>query len=166
MGSPENGSKKMWDELVRMVNDQFDTPQFRRLLSISFSRERAQQYSIQMAYYVKNRRDCWGFVQGAAPLDVKQVIWQHESDELINDPRCETDHFALQVKECRLLGISPEEVDKAEPVPQARAAHYAWTYLALQQNWLAAFASSSILERRNSNEIVKGGGLSLRIGKK
>ena len=53
MGSPENGSKKMWDELVRMVNEQFDTPQFRRLLSISFSRERAQQYSIQMAYYVK-----------------------------------------------------------------------------------------------------------------
>lgn len=54
----------MWDELVRMVNDQFDTPQFRRLLSIKFSRERAQQYSIQMAYYVKNRRDCWGYVQG------------------------------------------------------------------------------------------------------
>jgi len=73
MGSPENGSKKMWDELVRMVNDQFDTPQFRRLLSISFSRERAQQYSIQMAYYVKNRRDCWGYVQGAAPLDATKA---------------------------------------------------------------------------------------------
>jgi Iron-containing redox enzyme len=154
------------EELDRMVNVQFETPEFVRFLSVKYTLNRARFFALHMAFYTKNRRDCWGYVQGAAPLDVKRVIWQHESDELINDPRCETDHFALQVKECRLLGIAPEEVDKAEPVPQARAAHYAWMHLALKQNWLAAFASSSILERRNSNEIVKGGGLSLRIGKK
>src|SRR6184192_2274359 len=106
MGSAENGSKKMWDEFVRMVNDQFDTPQFRRLLSISFSRERAQQYSIQMAYYVKNRRDCWGYVQGAAPLDVKKLIWEHEQDELIwNEAEGKQDHIALAVTEGGVLGL-------------------------------------------------------------
>lgn len=154
------------EELDRMVNAQFETPEFRRFLSVKFNMNRARFFAIHMALYTSNRRDCWGYVQGAAPLDVKRIIWQHEEEELVSDPRCETDHFTLQVRECRLLGIHPEEVGKAEPVPQARAAHYAWTYLALQQDWLAAFASSTILERRNSNEIVRGGGLSLRIGQK
>ncbi|HEV8341807.1 MAG TPA: iron-containing redox enzyme family protein [Candidatus Binatia bacterium] len=154
------------EELDGMVNHQFGTPEFVRFLNVRFTMNRARFFAIHMALYTKNRRDCWGYVQGAAPLDVKRIIWRHEEEELVSDPRCETDHFSLQVKECRLLGIHPEEVEKAEPIPQARAAHYAWIYLALQQDWLAAVASSSILERRNSNEIVKGGGLSLRIGKK
>src|SRR5437868_10268447 len=130
MGSPENGSKKMWDELVRMVNDQFDTPQFRRLLSISFSRERAQQYSIQMAYYVNNRRDCWGYVQGAAPLDVKRMIWAHEQEELVHDPRAGTDHSTLATREGALLGLSAEDIETAELVPGAVAAFFAWVHLA------------------------------------
>jgi hypothetical protein len=154
------------EELDRMVNLQFETPEFVRFLFVKYTMNRARFFALHMAFYTKNRRDCWGYIQGAAPLDVKRIIWRHEEEELVSDPRCETDHFSLQVKECALLGIRPEEVEKAEPTPQARAAQYAWAYLALQQNWLAAFASSSILERRNSNEIVKGGGLSLRIGKK
>jgi hypothetical protein len=45
----------MWQGLVQMANDQFDTPPFQRLLNTKFSRGPAQQYSIQMAYYVRNR---------------------------------------------------------------------------------------------------------------
>jgi hypothetical protein len=63
MSSVANGIDRMWQSLVQMANDQFDTPPFKRLLlNTKFSRERAQQYSVQMAYYVKNRRDCWGYV--------------------------------------------------------------------------------------------------------
>jgi len=149
-----------------MVNEQFGTPEFLRFLSVRYTMNRARFLAIQMALYVKNRRDCWGYVQGAAPLDVKRVIWRHEGEELTRDPRCDTDHYSLQVRECGLLGIPPEEVARAEPIPQARAAHYAWIYLASRQDWLEALASSSILERRNNNQIVKGGGLSLRIGMK
>jgi len=159
-------SQALREELGRMVNAQFETPEFARFLSIRYNRNRAGFLALQMAFYVSNRRDCWGYVQGASPLDVKRVIWQHEGEELVNDPRCDTDHYALQVRECELLGIPPEEVARAEPIPQARAAYYAWIYLATRQDWLAALSSSSILERRNNNEVVKGGGLSYRIGQK
>ena len=82
MSSSENAIDSMWQELVRMANEQFDSLAFRRLLATKFTQKRAQEYSIQMAHYVKNRRDCWGYVQGSAPLDGKKLIWEHEEDEL------------------------------------------------------------------------------------
>ena len=149
-----------------MVNAEFETPEFARFLAVRYNLDRARFLALHMAFYTSNRRDCWGHVSGASPLDVKRVIWRHEGEELVSDPRCDTDHYSLQIKECALLGIAEEEIARAEPIPQARAAHYAWIYLATRQDWLAALASSSILERRNNNQIVKGGGLSYRIGQK
>lgn len=159
-------SEELRQELDGMVNAQFETPEFARFLSVRYNMNRARFLALHMALYTKNRRDCWGYVQGASPLDVKRVIWQHEGEELVSDPRCDMDHYSLQVRECELLGIPPEEVARAEPIPQERAAYYAWIYLAGRQDWLAALSSSSILERRNNNQIVKGGGLSYRIGRK
>lgn len=159
-------SQALREELDRMVNEQFETPEFVRFLSIRYSMNRARFLALQMAFYVSNRRDCWGYVQGASPLDVKRIVWQHEGEELVNDPRCDTDHYTLQVRECELLGIAAQEIARAEPIAQARAAYYAWIYLAMRQDWLAALSSSSILERRNNNQVVKGGGLSYRIGQK
>jgi len=78
-----NGVEKMWEELVGLCNAQFSSAPFKRLLSAKFTQARAQQYSIQMAYYVQNRRDCWGYVQGSAPFEIKKLIWQHEEDELM-----------------------------------------------------------------------------------
>lgn len=159
-------TKQLREELDRMVNVQFETPEFSKFLSIKYTLPRARFLALEMAAYTRNRRDCWAYVQGASPLDAKQAIWQHEGEELMRDPRCDTDHYSLQIKECRLLGIAPEEIAKAVPIPQTLATHYAWLYLALKQHWLSGLASSSILERRNNNEIVKGGGLSLRIAQR
>jgi len=86
-------------ELNRMANAQFDTPEFQRLLSVRFTLPRARFYIIHNAFYNKNRRDCWGFVLGAAPLDVKKLVWKHEEDELITDKRAGEDHYSLGV--CR-----------------------------------------------------------------
>src|SRR5918992_4009070 len=109
MSSFENGIDIMWQELVRMANEQFETPPFRRLLATKFTQKRAQEYSIQMAHYVKNRRDCWGYVQGSAPLEVKKLIWAHEEDELIgNRKEGKTDHITLAVKEGEVFGLSAE----------------------------------------------------------
>src|SRR5512142_2240963 len=107
------GLEAMWAELVRMANEQFDTPPFRRLLNTKFSRERAQQYSIQMAYYVKNRRDCWGYVQGSAPLPVKKMIWAHEQDELVGkSTEGKLDHITLAVQEGELLGLTADAFER------------------------------------------------------
>ena len=73
--------------LDQMVNDQFDSVEFKNFLAVPLTLERGRFYVVQNALYTSNRRDCWGYVQGGAPLEVKRVIWEHESDELINDPR-------------------------------------------------------------------------------
>ncbi|MCZ6626110.1 MAG: iron-containing redox enzyme family protein [Deltaproteobacteria bacterium] len=152
--------------LDRMVNEQFETPEFKRFLSVPLTMERARFFVLQNALYTKNRRDCWGYIQGSAPLDVKALVWKHESDELINDPRCNTDHFSLCVKQGEVLGLTPEDFETAQLPPMARACFYAWIHIATRNHWLTAFTSSQMLERRNNGQIVKGGGLSLRVGKK
>jgi pyrroloquinoline quinone (PQQ) biosynthesis protein C len=149
-----------------MVNEQFETPEFERVLSLPLTKNRGCFYMIQNALYTTNRRDCWGYVQGAAPLDVKKLIWQHESDELVNDPRCQMDHYTLTVKQGEALGLTPEDFEKAEVPPMVRACFYAWLHIATRSPWLTAFTSSQMLERRNNGEIVKGGGFSFRMGHK
>ncbi len=162
MGKP----LRLIEELNRMVNEQFGTPEFVHFLSVPLNRERARFFVVQTAHYVKNRRDCWGYVQGSSPLDVKAIIWEHEKDELIQDPRCQSDHYTLTIRTAESLGLTREQVDGSAPFPAGRAALYAWIYLARNRSWLEAFAASAILERRNNGKIVKGGSLSERIGRK
>jgi hypothetical protein len=154
----------MWNELVRLANEQFETMPFKRLLQIKFSRTRAQQYSIQMAHYVHNRRDCWGYVQGSAPLDVKRMIWEHEQDELIGKTgEGKVDHITLAVKEGEVFGLAAGAFESSYGLEGGRVCFSAWIRLA-QGPWLEAIAASAILEMRNSGELIKGGSLSQRIG--
>ncbi len=152
--------------LDRMVNDQFDSIEFKQFLGVPLTMERGRFYVVQNALYTSNRRDCWGYVQGGAPLDVKRVIWEHESDELINDPRAGMDHYTLTVKQGEVIGLKPEDFEKAEIPAMVRTCFYAWHHVALRGPWLAAYAASHMLERRNNGKIVKGGGMSYRVGMK
>jgi hypothetical protein len=68
-----------------MVNRQFDTAEFKALCRAVDSGR--QSLSEPHDLYAANRRDCWSFVAGKAPLDVKRAIWEHEKDELIHDTR-------------------------------------------------------------------------------
>jgi hypothetical protein len=154
----------MWCELVGLCNEQFDTPPFKRLLKARFTRERAQQYSIQMVYYVQNRRDCWGYVQGSAPLEVKKWIWEHEQDELIGrKSENKQDHITLAIKEGAVLGLTAEAFERTARLEGGEVCFSAWIRLA-QGPWLEAIAASAILELRNSSELIEDGALSRRIG--
>ena len=152
--------------LDKMVNDQFDSVEFKALLDLPLTMERGRFYVVQNALYTSNRRDCWGYVQGGAPLEVKRVIWEHESDELINDPRVGMDHYALTVKQGEVIGLTPEDFEKAEIPAMVRACFYAWHHIAMRSHWLTAYTASHMLERRNNGKIVNGGGMSYRVGKK
>src|SRR5918995_196491 len=164
VSSCENDLEQMWTEAVQLANLQYQSGPFKRLLNLKFSRQRAQQYSIQMAHYVKNRRDCWAFVQGSSPLDVKQMIWDHERDELIGKQNeGKPDHITLAVKEGEVLGLTPEAFDQTGCIEGGVVCFSAWIRLA-QRSWLEAIAASAILEMRNSGELIKGGSLSQRIG--
>jgi hypothetical protein len=164
MSANQNGVDALWSELVRLCNKQFESAPFKRLLGAKFSKERAQQYSIQMAYYVQNRRDCWGYVQGSAPLEIKKVIWEHEEDELIGRKReGKTDHITLAVKEGEVLGLDAGAFERTARLEGGEVCFSAWIRLA-QRPWLEAIAASAILEMRNSAELIEGGSLSRRIG--
>jgi pyrroloquinoline quinone (PQQ) biosynthesis protein C len=158
--------RELSETLDRMVNEQFETLEFKNFFAVPLTIERGRFYVIQNAFYTSNRRDCWGYVQGAAPLDVKRVIWQHESDELVNDPRVNMDHYSLTVKQGEVIGLKPEDFEKAELPPMVRACFYAWHRIAIGSHWLTAYTASHMLERRNNGKIVKGGGMSFRVGKK
>jgi pyrroloquinoline quinone (PQQ) biosynthesis protein C len=153
-------------ELNEMTNQQFETPEFRDLLSLPLTMARARLYTINMAHYVANRRDCWGYVQGGAPLDIKRLVWEHESDELVNDPRAGMDHYALAAKEAQVLGLTREDLETTEPLPGALACYYAWIHIAMTRPWREGVTASSMLERRNSGAVVRGGGLSFRFKEK
>ena len=156
----------IWQELVELVNQQFETPPFQRLLALRFSQARAQALSIQMKHYVANRRDCWGFVAGAAPLGVKRLVWEHEGEELMGDKDAgKVDHITLAIQEGKVFGLAPDDYERARPLDAATACFYAWIHLAKDRPWREAIAASAILEMRNSDEIVRDGSLSHRVGK-
>jgi hypothetical protein len=164
MKTTPNGIEALWTELVRMCNEQFESKPFNRLLSTRFTRARAQHYSIQMAFYVENRRDCWGYVQGSAPLEVKKLIWQHEEDELIGrKSEGKQDHITLAVKEGEVFGLTAEAFERSPRLEGGEVCFSAWIRLA-QRSWLEAIAASTILEMRNSGELIHDGSLSRRIG--
>ena len=158
--------KELCATLDQMVNDQFESPEFKKFLAVPLTLERGRFYVVQSALYTSNRRDCWGYVQGSAPLDVKRVIWQHESDELVNDPRAGMDHYTLTVKQGEAIGLNPEDFEKAEVPAMVQACFHAWHHIAMSNHWLSAYTASHMLERRNNGKIVKGGGMSFRVGKK
>ena len=164
MGGASSGLAKMWQELLRMCNEQFESEPFKRLLNAKFTKLRAQHYSIQMAYYVQNRRDCWGYVQGSAPLPVKQIIWRHEEDELIGQKaQGKVDHITLAVKEGEVFGLTADAFETTARMEGGEVCFSAWIRLS-QKSWLEAIAASAILEMRNSAELIPGGSLSQRIG--
>jgi len=140
-----------------MVNRQFDTPEFKKLFAVKLTPRRVEVYQNHMTFYANNRRDCWAFVAGKAPLDVKRAIWEHEKDELIHDARMGRAH---------VIEADLEASDESLLNPGAKAAYYAWLYCAREKPWLEGLVYSHILERRNNNAIVKGGGLVARWKRK
>ncbi len=150
-----------WSEIRplidEMVNRQFDAPEFKKLFAVTLTPRRIEIHRRHMNFYAANRRDCWAFVAGKAPLEVKRAIWEHEKDELIHDPRMGRAHVTEE-----------DLLDGGESllVPGAKAAFYAWLYCAREKPWLEGLVYSHILERRNNNAVVKGGGLSERWKRK
>jgi pyrroloquinoline quinone (PQQ) biosynthesis protein C len=148
------------DRIKIMANDHHKTPEVRYLFETRFTPARARCWTIQQAYFVRNRRDCWALALGQAPLDVKREIWLHEQDELISDPRAAgEDHYTLTTKEAKLLGVSEADIDQTEPHPFVATALEAWLHLG-KQDWLRSFVAVSMVEAINSNAIVPTGGFS------
>jgi hypothetical protein len=98
------------ETLISLANEQHQSAEFQRLFAARFTRIGAQQYFLQHAQFNLNRRDCWGYVQGAAPMAVKRLVWEHEEGELAGDKtRGVADHFTLAVKQGAAFGLTPDD---------------------------------------------------------
>ena len=150
-----------WYEVAKqldvMVNQWYETPEIRRLLTVPLTPGRLAFRHLHMTFFGNNRRDCWAAVSCRAPLDVKRAIWEHEKDELIYDPRMGKAHVTEDD-----LGSNKE----SDLIPGARAAFYAWLHCAQENPWIEGLACSHILERRNNDQIVRGGTLTQRLVKR
>ncbi len=138
---------ELQQKLDQICREHIEESQRSKLRDVELTPARGRLIAVQRALFNKNRRDCWGAVQCSSPIDVKRVVWAHEEEELIRDPRCGSDHYSLHVRRCIALGLTPEEIENAVPLASSRAAFYAWLYVARTKPWLQALSSSSILER-------------------
>lgn len=151
------------DELRTMANWQYQCPQSLRLHSVPLNVERARVWAVQLTLWTLNRRDCWAFAQGLAPMDVKKLIWEHEEDELAgNKERGVEDHYSLAVKSAKVFGLTPEDFAQAEPHFGLRTCSYAWLNLVKTGPWLKSVSACAALEVSNSSDWVEGGGNSYR----
>ena len=143
-------------QLDEMVNQWYETPEIRRILTVQLTPARLGFRHLHMTFFGNNRRDSWAAVSCKAPLDVKRAIWEHEKDELIYDPRMGKAHVTEED-----LGGNKE----SDMIPGARGV-LCLAYCAREKPWLEGLACSHILERRNNDQIVKGGTLTQRLVKR
>jgi len=167
MASVIDRQQELKSTLYKLANEQINSAEYTRFYAVPLTPSRAAIYILQRAYFVLNRRDCWGHVQGKVPFDVKALIWEHEQDELVGDAgRGLANHYALGVQEGESVGLNPGDFEKTPPLDTVATCCYAWLHIATNRSWLAAVAASAMLEIANSDEIVKGGGNAARIGAK
>lgn len=167
VANPSLDIKGFAQEVRRRAIAQFETRGYQRCLSVPLTRERAQVYVLQKSFWNLNRRDCWGFAQGLAPMSVKKLIWEHEEDELAgNASRGVEDHYSLQVRQSSEIGLTADDFRNAVPREGVRMACYAWLHLVKDSHWLKSVAACAALEVSNSAEWVPEGGMSYRWGKK
>ena len=159
--------RELEETLVELAIDQHRSDAFKRLFSAKFTKKGAQEYFLQHSLFNLNRRDCWGFVQGAAPMAVKRLVWDHEQGELAGDEkRGVADHYTLAVKQGASFGVSPDDFYKEQPLDIPFACFQAWINIARTSPWLEAAAASACLELDNADDVIPTGCISRRIGEK
>jgi len=149
---------KVREEINAIVNHHFDTPEYKQFFLVKLTPARQAILDLHYPHYIKSRRDCWGAAAVRAPLDVKRAIWEHEKDELIYDKRMGSAHLTDQ----QMAEATAEE----NLLPGARAAVWAWIFLATTRPWTESLMVNHITERKNNPAIVKGGGFTQRFAHK
>jgi pyrroloquinoline quinone (PQQ) biosynthesis protein C len=90
-------------------------------------------------------------------MEVKRELLKHETEELLHDPRCGSDHYSLWIAHGKLVGLTEEQVNNAKLLPTTRAALNGWIYLAMYRPWYESLGGVAVLERTNIDSIVPGG---------
>ncbi len=159
-----------WRECVGgLVRDYMRSPELQYYFSVKMTKPKAGIMVTQQSLYVRHRRDCWANVSGNCPvLAVKQRILEHEYDEIIRDEFSEYGHLELIIKQGSSVGLKPEEILNAAPLPSTRAVLYAWSWMTREKSWIEGLAAMTVTEWCNDDRLLAdlGGGQSTRMAKK
>ena len=148
------------------VRNLFLSPEMERFYSIEMTMERARIYLLQLSLYVRQRRNYWPQVAANCPeFDVKQRILAHEYEELVEDEHSKAGHLDLIFRQGKEVGLSAQEILKAEALPTTKAAIYGWFWIARHRPWQEAIAASTIAEWTNDDRLLGdlGGGNCSRL---
>src|SRR5436305_10480714 len=109
------GLKELERQLVDLADAQHESRAYRRLFSCKLSRKGLAAHNLQKVIWMLNRRDCWAFAQAKSPFGVKQLIWDHESEELHGGgERAVQNHYELAIREGETVGLKREDFQSAE----------------------------------------------------
>lgn len=162
-----SGLKALEQELFELANAQHDSYAYEHLFSVPLTIARVRLHHLQKSLWVLNRRECWAYAQAAAPFDVKQLIWDHEREELRGDEdRGMDNHYALELQQGEPFGLGPEDYVNITPSDGTVTCLHAWTHVAKNSPWLKSFAASAALEMSNSEEILRKGSASRRMSRR
>ena len=151
-------SGKYIEILNAMTRDLFETKEVKDFLETRLTRRKAQIIAQQYGLFVRYRRSAWAYCLARAPhMDVKRELLKHENEELLYDPRCNSDHYNLWVVHGKAVGLTEDEVNNAKPLPTTRAALNGWIYLSMYRPWYESLGGVSVLERTNMESVVPGG---------
>jgi pyrroloquinoline quinone (PQQ) biosynthesis protein C len=155
-------------QLGERVRDLFRSPEMEQFYSVPLTLNRARIYLLQLGLYVRQRRNFWPQVAANCPeFEVKQRIMEHEYEELVEDEFSKAGHLDLIFRQGKELGLSVDDVMKAEPLPTTKAAIYGWFWIARHRPWQEAVAASTIAEWINDDRLLGdlGGANSTRLNK-
>ncbi len=159
-----------WRQRIgEMVREQMRSPQLERYFSVKMTKRRAQLMLTQLGLFIRHRRDCWAHVSANCPvLAVKQKVLQHEFGEVIKDQYSDFGHLDLIVRQGRAIGLSVDDVMRAEPIPTTRATLYAWAWMTREKSWIEGLAALTVTEWSNDDRLLadQGGGHSTRMAKR
>ena len=123
-------TEKQWhDCLGELVRDYIRSPELEYYFSIKMNKPRAAVMVKQQSLFVRHRRDCWAHVWQIAGLGFKQRILEHEYEEIIRDDFSDYGHLHLIIRQGKSVGLEPDEIINAEPLPETRATLYAWSWM-------------------------------------
>ena len=155
-------TEKQWHEcLGELVRDYIRSPELEFYFSIKMNKPRAAVMVKQQSLFVRHRRDCWAHVSANCPvLGVKQRILEHEYEEIIRDDFSDYGHLHLIIRQGKSVGLEPEEIIRAEPLPETLATLYAWSWMTSEMPWTESLAGMTITEWCNDDRLLGdlGGG--------
>jgi pyrroloquinoline quinone (PQQ) biosynthesis protein C len=161
--------QREWREkLGELVRDLFRSPEMEQFYSAKITKARARLYLLQLGIYIRQRRNYWPQVAANCPeLDVKQRIWAHEYEELVEDEHSKKGHIDLILRQGKEVGLTTDDILKAEALPTTKAAIYGWWWIARHRPWQEALAASTIAEWTNDDRLLGdiGGGNCTRLAK-